>query len=67
MAQVKDQRSDHRWRVWLPVVAVLAAAIMVALAWSSARAEVALHDLALEGRILGLAHAAERELREVRR
>ncbi len=47
------------------MVAVLAAAIMVALAWSSARAEVALHDLALEGRILGLAHAAERELREV--
>ena len=57
--------SGARWRIWLPMAAVLAAATMVTLAWFSARTEVARHDLALEGRILGIAHTAERELRDV--
>jgi signal transduction histidine kinase len=49
---------------WLPVSASAAAVVMAALALMAMRAGVARHDLAIEGRILGIAHQAEAELRE---
>ena len=50
--------------VALPAAAAVAAGIMLALAWLTTRSVAAHHDLALDGRVLGLAHRAERELRE---
>lgn len=50
--------------LWLPTLAAVAAAIMIGLAWSTARAVGDRHDLALDGEVLGLAHRAEIELRE---
>jgi signal transduction histidine kinase len=53
------------WTVWLPAAAVAVALVLVALAWVAAGSVAARHGLALDGRVLGLAHSAERELRDV--
>jgi len=61
------KNTDLRWDVLLPVVAAGVATLMIALASLSLYAFRQREDLALDGRVLGLAHEAELQLRETGR
>jgi signal transduction histidine kinase len=53
-----------RWKIGLPLAAAAAAASMVALAALTHHSMCERNELALEGRLLGLAHSAEAQLRD---
>jgi len=53
-----------RWKIGLPLAAAAAASSMVALAALTHHSMRERNELALEGRLLGLAHSAEARLRE---
>lgn len=59
-----SEGSPHRWDLWLTGAALAVALALVMLAAAADRAFEGRHALALEGRILGLAHRVEAELRE---
>ncbi len=53
-----------RWDLWLPGAGLLVAGMLVVLAATTARAQRARHAVALEGRLLRLAHRLEETLRD---
>jgi len=59
-----NESTGPRWDLWLPLVALLVAVAMAGLAGLAVQAMRQRNALALEGRVLGLAHGAERQLRE---
>ncbi len=59
-----EPRSGPRWHLWLPLVAAAAAAAMIGLAAVAARSLAERDELALEGRVMVVAHDVERELRD---
>jgi len=61
---VTAPRHGRRWKLALPLAAVGVAAVLIALAALTRHAMVARNELALDGRLLGLAHSAETWLRE---
>lgn len=56
--------NESHWKIALPVAAAVAAALMVALAWLTHHNMNQRNELALDGRLLGLAHSAETRLRD---
>jgi len=59
-----DSTRGIRWSVALPAVAAAAAVVMVAFAWVAARSARDRALLALDGRILGVAHRVELAVRD---
>lgn len=59
-----EPRKRPRWDVTLPVVALVAASVMVAFAWMAASSARERARLALDGRVLGVAHRVELALRD---
>lgn len=56
--------NESHWKIALPVAAAAAAALMVGLAWLTHHNMNQRNELALDGRLLGLAHSAETRLRD---
>ncbi|MCP3956923.1 MAG: HAMP domain-containing histidine kinase [bacterium] len=57
-------RPTRRWDLWLTAAGLAVAVALITLAAAADRAFGERHALALEGRILGLAHRVENQLRE---
>ncbi len=60
----EDSAAPSRWHLWLPAVAAVASVGMVFLAATATNALEERNDLALEGRVLGVAHRVESQLRD---
>ena len=56
--------ASHRWDLWLTAASAVVAVALVLLAAAANRARAERHTLAIEGRLQGLAHGIEIELRE---
>ena len=61
---MRETASVRRWDIWLPAVGLVVATALVVLGAAAARALSERHALSLDGRLLRLAHRAERELRD---
>ncbi len=61
---MKPARAAIRWDLWLPGAGLLVAGMLVVLAATTARAQRDRHTVALEGRLLRLAHRLEERLRD---
>ncbi len=61
---MKERQRGFRAGFWLPLAAAVTAVAMAALGAMALRAAHERDELALDGRVLGLAHAAETALRE---
>jgi len=59
-----DDAAVSRWHIWLPAVAAVASAGMIFLAATATRALDERQELALDGRVLGVAHGVELGLRD---
>jgi len=61
---MKPARAVMRWDLWLPGAGLLVAGMLVVLAVTTERAQRDRHAVALEGRLLRLAHRLEETLRD---